>query len=181
MRLVIINRTDTTQTIRKSNGDIVTINAYSPYILETDFKPEINFWTTCVDNRFIVTDKISELKKLVSSLPKNIVKAQKEIIENNVKETETKKQEEVVIAEKVPDTTDAVSVDNNNIINEKETVEAVNVLKTAYETVEAKTIEDISNLTVKNLKILAEKLGVTLPNNAKKTEIVKLIKDATIV
>jgi hypothetical protein len=178
MRLVIINRTDTTQTIRKSNGDIVTINAYSPYILETEFKPEINFWTNCVDNRFIVTDKISELKKLVSSLPKNIVKAQKEIIENNVKETETKKQEEVVIAEKVPDTTDAVSVDNNNIINEKDN--AVEALKSAYDKVEMETVENISNLTVKNLKILAEKLGVTLPNNAKKAEIVRLVQEAVI-
>ena len=176
MRLVIINRTDTTQTIRKSNGDIVTINAYSPYILETDFKPEINFWTNCIDNRFIVTDKISELKKLVSSLPKNIVKAQKEIIEN--KETETKKQEEVVIAEKVPDTTDAVSVDNNNIINEKDN--AVEALKSAYDKVEMETVENISNLTVKNLKILAEKLGVTLPNNAKKAEIVRLVQEAVI-
>ncbi len=174
MRLVIINRTDITQTIRKSNGDIVTINAYSPYILETEFKPEINFWTNCVDNRFIVTDKISELKKLVSSLPKNIVKAQKEIIEN--KETETKKQEEVVIAEKVPDTTDAVSVDNNNIINEKDN--AVEALKSAYDKVEMETVENISNLTVKNLKILAEKLGVTLPNNAKKAEIVRLVQEA---
>ena len=178
MRLVIINRTDTSQTIRKSNGDIVTINAYSPYILETEFKPEINFWTNCVDNRFIVTDKISELKKLVSSLPKNIVKAQKEIIENNVKETETKKQEEVVIAEKVPDTTDAVSVDNNNIINEKDN--AVEALKSAYDKVEMETVENISNLTVKNLKILAEKLGVTLPNNAKKAEIVRLVQEAVI-
>lgn len=178
MRLVIINRTDTTQTIRKSNGDIVTINAYSPYILETEFKPEINFWTNCVDNRFIVTDKISELKKLVSSLPKNIVKAQKEIIENNVKETETKKQEEVVIAEKVPDTTDAVSVDNNNIINEKDN--AVEALKSAYDKVEMETVENISNLTVKNLKILAEKLGVTLPNNAKKAEIVRLVQEAVV-
>lgn len=176
MRLVIINRTDTTQTIRKSNGDIVTINAYSPYILETDFKPEINFWTNCIDNRFIVTDKISELKKLVSSLPKNIVKAQKEIIEN--KETETKKQEEVVIAEKVPDTTDAVSVDNNNIINEKDN--AVEALKSAYDKVEMETVENISNLTVKNLKILAEKLGVTLPNNAKKAEIVRLVQEAVV-
>ena len=176
MRLVIINRTDTTQTIRKSNGDIVTINAYSPYILETEFKPEINFWTNCIDNRFIVTDKISELKKLVSSLPKNIVKAQKEIIEN--KETETKKQEEVVIAEKVPDTTDAVSVDNNNIINEKDN--AVEALKSAYDKVEMETVENISNLTVKNLKILAEKLGVTLPNNAKKAEIVRLVQEAVI-
>lgn len=178
MRLVIINRTDTSQTIRKSNGDIVTINAYSPYILETEFKPEINFWTNCVDNRFIVTDKISELKKLVSSLPKNIVKAQKEIIENNVKETETKKQEEVVIAEKVPDTTDAVSVDNNNIINEKDN--AVEALKSAYDKVEMETVENISNLTVKNLKILAEKLGVTLPNNAKKAEIVRLVQEAVV-
>ena len=178
MRLVIINRTDTTQTIRKSNGDIVTINAYSPYILETEFKPEINFWTNCIDNRFIVTDKISELKKLVSSLPKNIVKAQKEIIENNVKETETKKQEEVVIAEKVPDTTDAVSVDNNNIIYEKDN--AVEALKSAYDKVEMETVENISNLTVKNLKILAEKLGVTLPNNAKKAEIVRLVQEAVV-
>ena len=178
MRLVIINRTDTTQTIRKSNGDIVTINAYSPYILETEFKPEINFWTNCIDNRFIVTDKISELKKLVSSLPKNIVKAQKEIIENNVKKTETKKQEEVVIAEKVPDTTDAVSVDNNNIINEKDN--AVEALKSAYDKVEMETVENISNLTVKNLKILAEKLGVTLPNNAKKAEIVRLVQEAVV-
>lgn len=176
MRLVIINRTDTIQTIRKSNGDIVTINAYSPYILETEFKPEINFWTNCIDNRFIVTDKISELKKLVSSLPRNIVKAQKEIIEN--KETETKKQEEVVIAEKVPDTTDAVSVDNNNIINEKDN--AVEALKSAYNKVEMETVENISNLTVKNLKILAEKLGVTLPNNAKKAEIVRLVQEAVI-
>lgn len=176
MRLVIINRTDTTQTIRKSNGDIVTINAYSPYILETEFKPEINFWTNCIDNRFIVTDKISELKKLVSSLPKNIVKAQKEIIEN--KETETKKQEEVVIAEKVPDTTDAVSVDNNNIINKKDN--AVEALKSAYDKVEMETVENISNLTIKNLKILAEKLGVTLPNNAKKAEIVRLVQEAVV-
>lgn len=178
MRLVIINRTDTTQTIRKSNGDIVTINAYSPYILETEFKPEINFWTNCIDNRFIVTDKMSELKKLVSSLPKNIVKAQKEIIENNVKETETKKQEEVVIAEKVPDTTDAVSVDNNNIINKKDN--AVEALKSAYDKVEMETVENISNLTIKNLKILAEKLGVTLPNNAKKAEIVRLVQEAVV-
>ena len=102
--------------------------------------------------------------------------AQKEIIEN--KETQTKKQEEVVIAEKVPDTTDAVSVDNNNIINEKDN--AVEALKSAYDKVEMETVENISNLTVKNLKILAEKLGVTLPNNAKKAEIVRLVQEAVI-
>lgn len=184
MRIVIINRTNRPQTIRKSNGDIVTINAYSPFILETNFKPEINFWTNCVDERFIVTDKISDLNRLVASLPKNVVKAQKKLIEedskitienNTTKEIGATKEKEVVIAKSISN--DTISDDNNNIDKVVEN-EAIQTLKTAYETAKAEKVENLSNLTVKNLRILAEKMGIEIPNNTKKADIVKLIENA---
>lgn len=188
MRIIIINRTDKTQKIRKSNGDIVAINAYSPYILETNFNPEINFWKSCTDTRFIVSDRIQDLNKLVANLPKTIVDKQKQIIKESkaADEINSKNIQEPVI--KAEDSTNINNTDNNEVVIDKQdekpvsinnstTNDTISILDNAYKSVDTQFETDLNELSVKNLRILAEKNGITLPKYGKKSEIIDLIKE----
>lgn len=192
MRIIIINRTDKTQKIRKSNGDIVAINAYSPYILETNFNPEINFWKNCTDTRFIVSDRIQDLNKLVASLPKTVANKQKQIISDfksntttNTTTTETNsKIIDKPVIEPVSNINDSninkepISVSVNNSNNIEIEPDTINVLDKAY----VKADEDfniaLGELSVKDLKILSEKYNIELPKQCKKAVMIEIIQKA---
>lgn len=170
MQIVIINRTNVNQQIRKCNGELVTIKAYSPYILETVFKPEINFWTGCTDDRFIVATDIHMLPKLVAQLPKDVVEKQKDLIRDNkepVKAVETKPTEKV----------EEITKEEPAVMQVKEANEdkALEILDDAYKTNESILEEDIKNLKMNDLKILASKRGIEIPKYCKKAELIDLI------
>lgn len=172
MQIIIINRTDRNQQIRKANGEVVVIKAYSPYILETVFKPEINFWTGCTDDRFLVATDINKLPKLIAQLPKDVADKQKDLIQSKKessepvedKPSETTKEEIVKEIETVDDTKEANKDDK-----------AFEVLEDAYKINENIVIDDIKNLKMNDLKILASKRGIEIPKYCKKTELIDLI------
>lgn len=169
MQIVIINRTNVNQQIRKCNGELVTIEAYSPYILETVFKPEINFWTGCTDDRFIVATDIHMLPKLVAQLPKAVVEKQKDLIRDN---KEPDKTAETETTDKVEEPTKEEPVAQVKEANEDK---ALKILDDAYKTNESILEEDIKNLKMNDLKILASKRGIEIPKYCKKAELIDLI------
>ena len=180
MQILIINRTDKAQQIRKSNGDIVVIKAYSPYTLETTFKPEINFWTNCTDDRFIVADNVSNLQKILAQLPKKVVDKQKEMLTKttssanpNPKETESNEahksiEEEPIKKEVVVSTNDTETVTQAKSDSKQLIGDAYNKNKSDRE-------NEIRNLKLSDLKILASKQGVKIPYNCKKADLAELI------
>lgn len=175
MQIVIINRTDKNQQIRKSNGEVVVIKAYTPYILETVFKPEINFWTGCTDDRFLVATDIHMLPKLVAQLPKNVVDKQKDLIQTK---KELNKAVEAKPVEKVekPITQEATEEkQSTKQVKEANEDNALEILDEAYKTNESILEEDIKNLKMNDLKILASKRGIEIPKYCKKAELIDLI------
>lgn len=175
MQIVIINRTDKNQQIRKANGEIVVIKAYTPYILETVFKPEINFWTGCTDDRFIVATDVNMLPKLVAQLPKKVVDKQKDLIQTK---KELNKDIKIEPTEKVNETVTQKAANKKQSIKQvKEANEdnALEILDKAYKTNESILEEDIRNLKMNDLKILASKRGIEIPKYCKKAELIDLI------
>lgn len=190
MRIIIINRTDKTQKIRKSNGDIVAINAYSPYILETNFNPEINFWKNCTDTRFIVSDRIQDLNKLVASLPKTVANKQKQIIsdfKSNTNTTTTEVNFKIIdkpVIETVSNINDSninkesISVSVNNSNNIEIEPDTIDVLDKAYVKADKDFNIALGELSVKDLKILSEKYNIELPKQCKKAVMIEIIQKA---
>lgn len=172
MQIVIINRTDKNQQIRKANGEIVVIKAYTPYILETVFKPEINFWTGCTDDRFIVATDVNMLPKLVAQLPKKAVDVQKSLIRNS---KELNKPQEVKSSDTTSEKIDVeeIKVDTKQEVANED--KALEMLDNAYKTNEDIIIDDIKNLKMNDLKILAAKRGIEVPRYCKKAELIDLI------
>lgn len=178
MQIIIINRTGKAQQIRKSNGDIVVIKAYSPYTLETTFKPEINFWTNCTDDRFIVTDNVSNLHRILAQLPKKVVDKQKEMLTKTTSSTDSNLKKEESIQTIHPVTEEPTGKEKTDINTEVVTQaksDSKQILGDAYNKNKSNMENEIRNLKLSDLKILASKQGVKIPYNCKKADLAELI------
>jgi hypothetical protein len=181
MKILIINLTNEPVSIVLADTSKATLIPHKPYILDSVHRPEINYWTNCTDSRFkVIVDQPEVLR--YCKVEANRAKGNHKIIN-----TETvAKQAEVISKDK----DEAIA---NEIIKESN----IDIVKTAETTLEEAIAKDkevnveepvkhtldldkegLENMSVASLKVLANRLEVKLPVNAKKKEIIETLLNA---
>lgn len=155
MQILIINLTDKPIDICLADTSTAVLTPHKPYILNSVHRPEINFWSNCLDPRFkVVTDQNEVIR--YSRAIANRAKFTNDVV-NVIGDT--------TVTEEPIDSVDEEVTENVNIVKEtSENIETVDVNK-----------EELEKMNVASLKAVAKKLEVQLPVNAKRKEIIELL------
>ena len=179
MKILIINLTNEPVDIRLADTSLVTIAPHKPYILDSFHRPEINFWTNCTDSRFkVIVDQneVIRYSRVVANQLKHSAKVNvvKEEMSDTNETPDTTKLNDVVAEEIIKESNieviktaeDISDTTSNNTVEDKEEI--------LNKTVEL-TKEELDKMTVASLKVLASRLEVKLPLNAKRKEIIDIL------
>nr|DAU63652.1 MAG TPA: Rho termination factor, N-terminal domain [Caudoviricetes sp.] len=181
MKILIINLTNEPVSIVLADTSKAVLTPHKPYILDSFHRPEINYWTNCTDSRFkVIVDQAEVLR--YCKVEANRAKGNSKIIN-----TETvAKQVDIINNDKDEVIANQIIEDSNiDVVKTADTTLEDNVAKdkeVKAEEVVSHTFdldkEGLENMSVASLKVLANKLEVKLPVNAKKKEIIEILLNA---
>ena len=181
MKILIINLTNEPISIVLADTSKATLIPHKPYILDSVHRPEINYWTNCTDSRFkVIVDQPEVLRYC------------------KVMANRAKCNHKVINTETVAKQVDIINKDKDEVIANKIIEDSnIDIVKTADTTLEEEIKKDmevkaediaehtvdldkqgLENMSVASLKVLANRLEVKLPVNAKKKEIIEILLNA---
>ena len=166
MRFVIINLTNAVIPITRTNMQKANLIPHKPFLLETMHTPEIKFWQSCTDPRFRILSDSTEIDrylKVVANQAKNNTANTENVVSTQTDTTPQPEPEQNTI-EPQP-----VTEIPNDVVENEVKEEVVEEETKTY------TGEQLAEMKVAELKVIASELNITIPSSTNKAGIIDLI------